>query len=46
MRELRIKRKGIESAFSQQLELLFRHPPFLNSAQTEGQNKLQGTLVD
>lgn len=44
MRELRIKRKGIESAFSQQLELLFRHPPFLNSAQTEGQNKLQEPL--
>lgn len=43
MRELRIKRKGIEASFSKQLEQFFKQPEFLNKAsqpehQTEALN--------
>ncbi|MBK8973801.1 MAG: DUF1631 domain-containing protein [Hahellaceae bacterium] len=44
MRELRIKRKGIETVFAQKLEQLFRQPPFLNKPFSDETNKLHEPL--
>lgn len=46
MRELRIKRKGIESVFNQLMEQSFNQPTFLNKSVAAGHRPTEGLNID